>query len=94
MRIIDWKYRYDIITDQIRPVHSATPQARSSARKFPAGEINQVISERVINPAITEPTVLIVLASRKYGSLHLCIDYRKLKAVAACNLYYFSCMGE
>lgn len=47
------KHQIDLLSDDVRPAHSTSYRAGPTAGKFSVTEIDQMIAERLIEPATT-----------------------------------------
>lgn len=68
-------------------MHSAPYQACSKARKLEKQVINQKLAMVVIKPAQTEWPSLTVFVLEKHGTLHFCVDHKKLNPATVCDAY-------
>lgn len=59
------KHQMSLLSEEVRPNHSPLHRVGPTARHFAAAEINQMISEHVIDPSITERTAPIVYGPKK-----------------------------
>lgn len=76
------KHRSKLTTEETLPTQCAAYSECSKAGQFEIEEIDKMLSKMVIEPALTEWIVSIVLASEKDGFLRFFEDYHKLNAVA------------
>lgn len=61
-----------------KPIHFAPYRAGSKERGFEKTEIRKkVLSEVVIERALTGSAALILFAAKKDGHIHFCVDYGK-----------------
>jgi hypothetical protein len=63
------------------PVHAHPYRAGPRERELDREEIEQMLTQGVIEPATSEWASPIVLVPKADGSLHFCVDYRRLNAI-------------
>lgn len=63
-------------------------------RQFEKVEIGRMMYSGVIEPANKECASLIVMVSKKYGSLRFCVEYRKLNTMGIRDSYSIPPMDE
>lgn len=88
------KYRIDLASQDVRLVNSASYRAGPETRKIEMIKIDKMLHMNVREPAHCEWSSLTLFAPKKDGSLHFCIDYRKLNAVnfkEACAILQIDC---
>lgn len=54
----------DLFNDEFKPVHSTPFLGRPKARQFASGEVDQMLSERGMEPMTTDMRALIVVAPK------------------------------
>lgn len=57
-------------------------------------EIDRMLKEGVLEPAMLERASLVVLFSKKFGKVRACDDYRKLSAMGVRGTYHLPQMDE
>lgn len=68
-------------------VHLALHLAELTAKQISASEMNKMIFEKLLEPAISKRVTLIVFVSKRTSSLCFLVQYQKLKAVVERDLY-------
>ena len=68
------------LTDGTKPIRSMPYRQGPATRAKAEHEIRKMLDVCVIEPATSEWASPIVLVPKKDGSLHFCLDYRRLKA--------------
>jgi hypothetical protein len=74
------KHRIDLVPGA-RPIHSLPYRAGPRAREIEKQEIDKMLRQGVIEPAMSEWASPIVMVPKPDGSLSFCVDYRKLNAI-------------
>lgn len=69
------------------PIQTATYRASPRVKDFKPLEIDWMRSQEITKPDQMECLAPVMFASKKYKSLHFCIDYQKLNAVPDRNSY-------
>ena len=60
------------------PVHAQPYRAGPKARQVEEEQVSKILDAEVIEPANSEWASAVVLVPKPDGSLHFCVDYRKL----------------
>ena len=79
-------HRIDLVPGA-RPVHAQPYRAGGRAREVEQEEIEKMLTQGVIEPAISEWASPIVLVPKPDGSLRFCVDYRRLNAITVPDTY-------
>ena len=75
------------LKDDAQPVHLQPYRAGPKAREFETAEVQRMLDNDVIEPAVSEWAAPVVIVSKKDGSLRFCIDYRKLNDLTVKDSY-------
>lgn len=75
------KHLIKLTGEKTQPIRSAPYRDGPKTREFEEAEIDKMLLQEVIEPAQTEWATPIAFASKKDGSLHFCVEYKKLNAV-------------
>jgi RNase H-like domain found in reverse transcriptase/Reverse transcriptase (RNA-dependent DNA polymerase)/Integrase zinc binding domain/Integrase core domain/Chromo (CHRromatin Organisation MOdifier) domain len=86
-------HRIDLVPGT-RPVHAQPYRAGGRAREVEREEIEKMMTQGVIEPAMSEWASPIVLVSKSDGSLRFCVDYRRLNAITVPDTYPLPRMDE
>ena len=86
-------HRIDLVPGA-RPVHAQPYRAGGRAREVEQEEIEKMLTQGVIEPAISEWASPIVLVPKPDGSLRFCVDYRRLNAITVPDTYPLPRMDE
>ena len=86
-------HRIDLVPGA-RPVHAQPYRADGRAREVEQEEIEKMLTQGVIEPAISEWASPIVLVPKPDVSLRFCVDYRRLNAITVPDTYPLPRMDE
>lgn len=79
--IINATHRIGLTLPYIRQIHSAPHRTVPKARESEKEGIDQMLKEKVIDPAQTKWASSDIFLPKKNGILHFCVLYRMLKSV-------------
>lgn len=82
-RISIAKHRIELLQPDIAPHLSALCRTGPKPWEFEKAEINKLHLKNIIKPAKAEWSALIVLVTKKDGTLQFCMDYRNLNFVTS-----------
>lgn len=88
------KYWVDVLSDNVKPFHCSPYLAKPMERPLATKETNQLIAEKIIEPASTKWAAPIVFYLKKDGLLRFFVDYRKLSALTMSYTYPFPRMDD
>jgi hypothetical protein len=81
------KHRIDLVPGA-RPIHSLPYRAGHRAREIEKQEIDKMLRQGVIEPAICEWASHIVMVPKPDGSHKFCVDYRKINTITVPETYH------
>ena len=87
------EHRIDL-TPEAKPVRSASYRAGPKAHKAESEEVERMLRAGVIEPAQSEWASPVVLVPKPDGTLRVCVDYRRLNAIAVRDTYPLPRMDE
>lgn len=77
----------ELFSDNGGPVPGASCEAVPTVRRFLANDIDGMLKEEITKPATTEWVSAVVFAENRGSLLCLCVNYQKLNAVTAGDVY-------
>lgn len=79
--------KHRIQTGETRPIRLPPYRLPHAYRETVKTELEQMECDGVIERSSSEWAAPIVLVKKKDGSLHMCVDYRRLNAIAKADTY-------
>ena len=78
---------HHINTGDTKPIKLPPYRVPQALQAMVKQEIKDMFDLRIIEPSVSEWAAPIVPILKKYGSLRLCVDYRRLNAISQNNAY-------
>lgn len=87
-------HRSDLLNYEIMSANSAQYRAGSTKKQSAAAEIHRMIAKNFIIPMKAKYAKPTLFASKKDGTVCICVVYRKLKTITIRVAYSLHCMDE